>query len=510
MTTVGSGAAARVVPLPVGPARHCSVEAVAPFPLFIRAFNGNNGPLNGFGLSAAISMPTTGNIVGKEPSVKQNVFVVGLNEFNHGMLRNLRGAANIEFHQLLDPALFYETEEYDMPELIRRAEDQLRAFDGRIDAICGYMDFPVSTMLPILCDRFDTSTVSLEALLKCEHKYWSRLCQKEVIPDHIPAFTAFDPFDDDAFAKIGLGLPFFVKPIKGSGSRLGFRIDKPEDFDHAIERLRAEIGMISEPFDYILEQLNMPPDVAEVAGHYCMAEQIIGGRQCTLEGYVFDNKVVSTGIVDSIRYPHVLSFFRYQYPSKLPRRVRRRMEKLTETIMNHVGYNSSSFNIEYFWDEQVDQIWLLEVNTRISQSHSDIFEKVDGASNQQLTVDLALGRKPDMPSREGEFPLAAKFFDRVFQGDARVRRVPTREEIDAIEADYPGCHILPQVHEGMWLSELPEQDSYSYAVAYIYLGAENQSTLLRNYERIRKRLKIEFEHGQAAIPRPSSEMLPPP
>ena len=459
--------------------------------------------------------------------MNRNVFVMGLNEFNLNMLRELRGAETIEFHGLLDPALFYDTEEFDIPALLRQAEEQLNAFDGSIDAIAGYMDFPVSTMLPILCERFGVSSVSLEALLKCEHKYWSRLCQREAIPEHIPNFVAFDPFDDDALAKIGLGFPFFVKPIKSSGSRLGFRIDKPEDFDQAIERLRAEIGTISEPFDYILDQLDLPPDVADIGGHYCIAEEIIGGRQCTLEGfsldgevgiggrqctlegYVCNGEVTSMGIVDSIRYPQVLSFFRYQYPSKLPKRVQREMGRITDRIMRHVGYDNSSFNIEYFWDEQLDQIWLLEVNTRISQSHSDIFKKVDGVSNQQLTIDLALGQRPNMPSREGEYPLAAKFFHRVFQGDARVKRVPTAAEIEQIRKDFPGTWVLPQVEPGMWLSELAEQDSYSYALAYIYMGAKNQAALMRNYERVLGRLHFEFDNVDEALPRTSEESEPP-
>ncbi|WP_067562149.1 ATP-grasp domain-containing protein [Halofilum ochraceum] len=441
--------------------------------------------------------------------MKKNVFVIGLNEFNLNMLRHLRGADEIEFHGLLDPALFYETEEFDIPSLLKAAEEQLNAFDGSIDGIAGYMDFPVSTMLPIICERFDTASVSLEALLKCEHKYWSRLCQREAIPDHIPGFKAFDPFDNEALAHIGLGFPFFVKPIKGSGSRLGFRIDKPEDFDYAIERLRAEIGTISEPFDYILDQLQLPPDVSEIGGHYCIAEEIIGGRQCTMEGYVYDGKVTCTGLVDSIRYPQVLSFFRYQYPSRLPERIQDEMARLTDRIMTHVGYNNSSFNIEYFWDEQLDKVWLLEVNTRISQSHSDIFEKVDGVSNQQLTIDLALGRHPNMPSREGQFPIASKFFHRVFSGDARVKRAPTKEEIQAIQKDFPGTYILPQVEPGDWLSDLPEQDSYSYALAYIYMGAQDEESLLSNYERVLERLPFELEKVDDTFSRPAEESQPP-
>jgi biotin carboxylase len=428
---------------------------------------------------------------------RKNVFVVGLNEFNLSLLRRLRGAENYDFHGLLDPAEVYDTEVFPIADMLRRAEEQLRAFDGSIDAIAGYMDFPVSTMLPILCEKFGTRTVSLEALLKCEHKYWSRVCQREAIPEHIPQFRAFDPFDDAALGKIGLGFPFFVKPIKSSGSRLGFRIDKPEDFAEAIERFRAEINLIAEPFDYILEQADMPEDVRTINGHYCIAEEIIGGRQCTVEGYVYDGEVHCFGIVDSIRYSQVLSFFRYEYPSQLPEQVQRRIHDVSDRIMKHVGYDNSAFNIEYFWDETSNRLWLLEINTRVSQSHSDIFEKVDGVSNQQTTIDLALGQRPNMPHREGRFPIAAKFFHRVFHGDARVDRAPTKDEIEAIEQEFPGTRIFPQVEQGMRLSELVEQDSYSYALAYIYLGANDQQTLLANYYKVLERLHFEFSDIQA-------------
>jgi biotin carboxylase len=291
---------------------------------------------------------------------------------------------------------------------------------------------------------------------------------------------------------VGLGFPFFVKPIKSSGSRLGFRIDSPEDFDQALAKLREDIGLISEPFNYVLDQADLPAEVKQVDGRYCMAEGIIGGRQCTVEGYVYDGEVVPYGIVDSIRYPQVISFFRYQYPSKLPARIQRTMNDVTRRIMSHIGFDNSAFNIEYFWDEVQDKVWLLEINTRISQSHCDLFEKVDGVSNHQVAIDLALGRRPDMPSREGEFGLAAKCFLRVFYSDATVTRVPTPEEIAAIEAKIPGTIIMPQVEEGMRPSDLPEQDSYSYALAYIYLGAKDQSTLVRNYNRVHKQLKFEF------------------
>lgn len=183
--------------------------------------------------------------------MEKNIFLIGLNDANLQKLEGIRGAQNYRYHGVIEPAAVYDTEYFPIEDMLREAGDQLRAFEGRIDAIAGYMDFPVSTMLPILCADFKTRTTSLESLLKCEHKYWSRLVQQEAIADHIPRFAAFDPFDDDALAKIGgagLGFPFFVKPIKSSGSRLGFRIDSRQDFDDAILRLREDIGLISEPF----------------------------------------------------------------------------------------------------------------------------------------------------------------------------------------------------------------------------------------------------------------------
>ncbi|PWE33896.1 D-alanine--D-alanine ligase [Maritimibacter sp. 55A14] len=425
----------------------------------------------------------------------RNVFVIGLNDMNAERLKRLRGVEDVVFHQLLTPAQVSETQDFDIPAMLMEAEAKLDAFDGSIDAIVGYIDFPVSTMLPLLCKKYGTRNASLESLLKCEHKYWSRKAMAEVIPEHTPNFTAFDPFDDNALSRIGeadLRFPFFVKPIKSSGSRLGFRIDSPEDFDYATEKLRAEIGQISEPFNYVLDQADLPDDIKAVEGHYCMAEQVIGGRQCTVEGYVHDGDVVPYGTVDSIRYPQVLSFFYYLYPSTLPRRVQETMWEVTRKVMSHIGYDNAGFNVEYYWDEVQNRIWLLEINTRIAQSHCDLFEMVDGVSHQQVTVDLGLGRKPDMPQGEGTDNVAAEFFYRVFFNDATVARVPSRAEIEVAAEQVEGTRIVSYVSKNTQLSDLPEQDAYSYAVASVWMGAKKQSKLLWNYEQVMKKLNYEF------------------
>lgn len=436
--------------------------------------------------------------------MNENIFIVGLDDFNRSLLERTPHAAEYIFHGLLDPEEVYDTYDFPIPDMVRRSIEHIRKFKHEtgqsVDAICGYHDFPVSTMLPLICEEFGTRSPTLESLLKCEHKYWSRLEQKKSIPEHIPdffPFDPFDPFDDEVFKSIPIACPFWIKPIKSSGAFLGYRIENEQDFRRALPRIRQQIGLISDPFGYVMQQIVLPREVAKVRSHFCIAESIIGGRQCTLEGYVLRSRIECTGMVDSIRYENGVSFFRYEYPSTLPFKIQERMIRITEKVISHIGFDDSAFNIEYFWDRERDKIWLLEINTRVSQSHSDIFEKVDGASNQAIPVDVALGRDPEFPYQRGEFPRAAKFFWRVFKNGI-VRAVPSQQEIERVQRDIPGAVIKPQVKPGMRLDELLEQDSYSYAICYLFIGGEDQKDLLDKYLHCQDLLTFEIEDIEAS------------
>jgi len=433
---------------------------------------------------------------------KKQIYIIGLNDFNLQKLNSIRNAEDYEFHGVIEPSALTDTEDFSMKDLIETARGELRRAGNAIDGLVIYFDFPVSTMWPILCKEFGLRSPSLESLLKCEHKYWSRIEAQKVIPDNIPGFAAFDPNGDDPMSDIPFDYPFWIKPIKSSGSRLGFRINNKTDFEAAVRILRENIDSIADPFNYVLEQADLPPEIAAVNGHYCLAEQIIGGRQCTVEGYVFEGKPRVYGIVDSIRHKNKVSFLRYQYPSRLPLEVRKRMAGLANDYVKQVGFDNSCFNVEFYWDPKTDQIWFLEMNTRLAESHCDLFHKIDGRSNHEIAIDIALGRKPDYPRRRGEFKVAAKFFHRKFQ-DALVTRVPSAEEVRKIEAEFPGTTIRLQVKQDMMLSELPEQDSYSFAVAHIFMGAGNQKRLLRNYRKVRKGLGFEYKFLEPEGPKTS-------
>ena len=423
-----------------------------------------------------------------------NVFIIGHDELSKQMLPHLRHVEDYAFHELLSFEEVVHADEYPFERLTATALAQLERFPDTVDAIVGYWDFPTSGLLPVLRREMDLPGPSLEAFLKCEHKYWSRLEQALAVSECVPAFQALDPFDDHAVEAVEIDYPFWIKPVKAHSSHLGFRIDNAEQLSEVLPVIREGIGRFGRPFDEVMALAELPAEVAAVTGHHCIAEAIISaGRQCTLEGYVQDGEVHPVGFVDSLRdETHSSVLLRYEYPSSLPDEVQARMLAITRRFLARIGYDDGPFNIEYYLDEQTDRIWLLEVNARISRSHAAIFHLVDGAPHMQVMVDVALGIPPRMPHREGRYPVAAKQMLRVFE-DGWVRRVPSDEEIREVEKRFPGTLVSLNVRQGMRLSELFHQDSFSWELGVLFTGAENRDALREQIEECRRMLPFEIE-----------------
>jgi biotin carboxylase len=344
-------------------------------------------------------------------------------------------------------------------------------------------------MVPLLCQHLGLRWASLESVVKCEHKYWSRLEQRRVINEY-PRFGLIDL--DEPALPAGLRFPVWVKPVKSVSSALAYRVGDQQQLRQAAAAIREGIGRMGEPFDFVLSQLQLPPEVSGIGGRACLVEEAATGAQVTVEGYSFQGHIEVYGTVDSITCPDSPSFLRYQYPSSLPPAVMQRMAELSGRVIRQIGLDGITFNIEYFWDPDHDTIILLEVNPRHSQSHAELFEQVDGLANHDHMLQLALGREPRARHREGPYDIAAKWFVRRVT-DGVARRVPTREEVEQVERTIPGCTVDITVTVGDRLSELYDQDSYSYALATVYLGANDEDELIRKYEHALEGLPFEFE-----------------
>lgn len=431
----------------------------------------------------------------------KNVFLLGLDDFNLPEVDSLRRVDNVKIHRLLDVEEVSRPRNgrLDFEAMRQQAEARLDSFDGSIDGIASHWDFPSSSLVGVLRNARGLPGPSNEAICRCEHKYWSRLEQKKAVPDLVPPFAAVDPFSDDPFETIDIDYPFWIKPIKAHSSHLGFKIRNAEELSGHLPEIREKIGLFGYPFEQYLRHVDMPGEIAHIDGHWCIAEGIISaGRQCTLEGYVHDGRTTVYGIVDSSRSgEHQSSFSRYQYPSDLPTDVRQQMIEAADKVLKGFHYDGAPFNMEFYWDPETGRIRLLEVNARISKSHCPLFRLVDGVSHHQVAVDLALGRKPDFPHRQGSFALAGKFMVRVFK-DGTVTRMPGKEEIRQVQDLFPEARIHPLTTEGTPLRHLHYQDSYSFELADIFLGAQSQGELLEKYERCLEILPFEIEPLEGA------------
>ncbi len=224
----------------------------------------------------------------------RNVFVFGLNAFDRAKLEGIDGAEDYRLHGLLDVEEVRDAEAYRFERLLRETRERLAGFAGRIGAIAAYR-VPSSVLQPLLAREFGLRSPSLHAVVKCGHKYRSRLEQRRAIPEHIPDFCAFDPFDEAALSKIHLAFPFWIKPVQSDSGYLGFRVGNEHELHTHVQTIRENVARCAEPYARLEEHLALPPEVADADAGHCLAEEILAGKQCTVEGYAFEGASTPTG-----------------------------------------------------------------------------------------------------------------------------------------------------------------------------------------------------------------------
>ena len=95
-------------------------------------------------------------------------------------------------------------------------------------------------------------------------------------------------------------------------SDLAFHVKDRQQFEEAVAEIRAGIDKVGKPFEFVLEHIDLPQEVAEAGGRACLAEEEVTGRQVTVEGYSYDGRPHVHGIIDSHTYPDSSSFLRFQ------------------------------------------------------------------------------------------------------------------------------------------------------------------------------------------------------
>lgn len=420
--------------------------------------------------------------------MSKNVFVLGLDEFNRVELERIDGAERLCFHELLPKKRLVDAPDLDFDALLDEARAILAGFDGSVDAIVSYWDFPSVVLAAVLRQELGLPGASVTSVMTCEHKFWQRVAQEEILGS-APAFDWFDPRAPRPIDTLAVRPPFWLKGNVSYASEATARVGSPAELGKALAAIREPLERLGPAFTAALRFADVPPRVRPVTGEMCVVEEELSGELCTLEGYVHRGEVCVYGVVDSIR-ERGNEFARYQYPSRVPAPAQEQMKSLTRRFLSGIGYDNQAFNIEFFYDSGADSIELLEVNTRQSQSHADLFYAVHGAPNHEVMVKLALGEAPRLPGPgDGEYEHAAKFFLRRHEG-LRVEAVPPRDQIEAIEHDVPGSRISIEVDRGDVLAELPGQ--HRYTLAAIYVGGHSERELFDKFESCSQALRFEL------------------
>lgn len=327
----------------------------------------------------------------------------------------------------------------------------------------------------------------LLALLTAQHKFLARQIHKKLLPEHVPPFCGFR-YDADISKAITIDYPIFVKPVKAAFSVLATRCnDEVVLGKHLKFRVweKIIIKRLTSPFRRVSSRLL----ACEIDADCFIAEGCVeGALQVCVDGYAHAGEVHVLGTVDSLMYPGTTSFMRFEYPSQLSADHVAKLESVAKRAVEAIGFTHGLFNVELFFDANTDRITIIEINPRMAGQFSDLYERVDGKSLWALELDLALGKTPTFPHREGRFGSAASFVFREF-ADA-VKHAPPADQQQWLAQTYPDArlfldlkHATSRARETKWLG--------NYRYALIHMGGKDHDDMMSRFGHVCEHLDFD-------------------
>ncbi|MFN0059022.1 MAG: acetyl-CoA carboxylase biotin carboxylase subunit family protein [Planctomycetota bacterium] len=419
----------------------------------------------------------------------KTILVIGPTAWDREELAAPRLAASYRF-QFIDDGACSVPARIGLRHLFRRFDplpyiDRLAALDGTIDGVLGTDDYLAASVAAAVAQKRGLPGPAPKAVLLCQHKFHAREVLAEVAPEATPQFVVID---SRAHAP-AIGLPLFVKPVRGTFSILAKRIDSLAEL-----RTHVRIGFATRrvalnllwPYDRLLSYYR-PTSLP--AGCF-IGERILDGALVTVEGFAARGRVEFLGITDSIMYEGTISFRRFDYPSRLPESVQARMRELATRAVLRLGLDDTVFNVEMFFNAASDSIHIVEVNPRMAYQFADLYEKVDGNNTYDVQLALVTGDTPVVRRAQGPHRVATSFVFRRFD-DAVLTRQPTAADLSCLRAQIPDVRVRLYGETGRRLSQI-EQGVESYRYAIVNLGGSSWDDLDAQFEMAKKFLPFEF------------------
>ncbi len=368
-------------------------------------------------------------------------------------------------------------------------DDVVRQKRGAIDGVTSSSDYPGATVAGAIATRLGLPGSPPSTVIGCSHKYYSRLAQRESVPEATPWFALVDGRGEKPWPD--LEFPCFIKPVKGAFSVMSRRLNSRDEL-HAFLSRPAVREFLTDYLNIFNRLVHGLTDF-EIDGDYFLAEELLHGRLVTVEGYAQAGRVEVVGIVDSVTHPETHSFVRFDYPSSLDDETQARMAEIARRAIARLGLADTLFNIEMIYDEASGRIGIIEVNPRICGQFADLYQKVDGASTYEIALALATGDAPPFQRGAGEHRVAASVPLRIFQ-PAQVEHAPGPGEIEAIEKMYPETLIWSECQTGQLLADFESiEDGQSCRYGVINVGAPDRESLDSRIRELEERLGYRFD-----------------
>ena len=363
--------------------------------------------------------------------------------------------------------------------------------DCRVAAVVSTHEQFGALAASLLTAKLGLPGTPLKALLTAQHKFLARQIHSRALPEHVPPFCGFR-YDADITRAVTIAYPIFVKPVKAAFSVLAKRCaDEAALREHLRFRLWEKI--IIKRLTWPFRRVSKKHLDCEIDADCFIAEGCVDGAlQVCVDGYAHAGRVNTLGTVDSVMYPGTSAFMRFEYPSRLDADVVARLEDIARRAVEAIGFTHGLFNVELFYQPASGRITIIEINPRMAGQFSDLYERVDGKSLWSLELDLALGRTPLFPHREGKFGAASSFVFREF-GDA-VKQAPPAEQQSWLTATYPDArlfldlkHSTSRARETKWLG--------NYRYALVHMGGTDHDDMMARFDNVCEHL--DFDVGPA-------------
>lgn len=185
-----------------------------------------------------------------------------------------------------------------------------------------------------------------------------------------------------------VGYPLVLKPLAMAASRGVVRIDSPDAFPSAFERLKNLVRESPSGYD-------------EIANRHILAESYIPGHEVAVEGIVERGVFHPLAIFDKVD-PLEGSYFpetMYVTPSRHSPRVQAQIERVTRLTLEAIGLDQGPVHVELRIDGE--RVVPIEAHARsIGGYCSKVLRFEGGRTLEEIIVLQALGLLGKIPARE--------------------------------------------------------------------------------------------------------------